>query len=120
MAATIFPSGSTSRPEAAAARSDPALNASAMGRAIGARLRLQGPVLLGDGPFGDIYIDRALPAPTRARVLAASLAAYRAHPQVAAAFSRADIAATPSPSGPPETWSLIQRARASFDARALG
>lgn len=103
-----------------AARSDPALNAATMGRALAARLHLQGPVLLGDGPFGDIYIDRNLPAPVRARVLAASLAAYRAHPQVAAAFSRADVAAAPAPSGPPETWSLLQRARASFDPQRSG
>jgi len=103
-----------------AARSDPALNATAMGRTLGARLHLAGPVLLGDGPFGDFYVDRGLPAPARARALAAALAAYRAHPQVAAAFSRAEIAATPIPSGPPETWSLIQRARASFDAQRSG
>jgi predicted AlkP superfamily pyrophosphatase or phosphodiesterase len=29
-------------------------------------------------------------------------------------FTKAEIAATPSPSGPPESWSLIQEARASF------
>jgi predicted AlkP superfamily pyrophosphatase or phosphodiesterase len=103
-----------------AARSDPALNATAMGRMLGARLHLQGPVLLGDGPFGDIYIDRGLAAPARARVLATAVAAYRAHPQVAAVYTRADIAGTPSPSGPPETWSLVQRARASFDAQRSG
>ncbi len=103
-----------------AARSDPALNATAMGRALGARLHLAGPVLLGDGPFGDIYLDRNLPAPARARALAAAVAAYRAHPQVAAAYTRAEIAATSSPSGPPETWSLLQRARASFDPQRSG
>ena len=103
-----------------AARSDPALGATAMGRALGARLHLEGPVLLGDGPFGDFYVDRGLPAPARARALAAAVAAYRAHPQVAAAFTRAEIQATPIPSGPPETWSLIQRVRASFDAQRSG
>ena len=103
-----------------AARSDPALNATAMGRMLAARLHLQGPVLLGDAPFGDIYVDRGLPAPTRARVLAAAVAAYRAHPQVAAVYTRTDVAATPTPSGPPETWSLIQRVRASFDAQRSG
>ena len=103
-----------------AARVDPALNAVAMGRALGARLRLQGPVLLGDGAFGDIFVDRNLPAPARARALAAALAAYRAHPQVAFVFTRAEIAATPSPSGPPDTWTLLQRARASFDPQRSG
>ncbi|MBV9884588.1 MAG: alkaline phosphatase family protein [Sphingomonadaceae bacterium] len=106
--------------DAHAARSDPALNATAMGRTLGARLHLQGPVLLGDGPFGDIYLDRNLPAPARAQALAAALTAYRAHPQVAAVLTRAQIAATPVPSGPPETWTLLQRARASYDAERSG
>jgi predicted AlkP superfamily pyrophosphatase or phosphodiesterase len=103
-----------------AARSDPALNATAMGRALGTRLHLAGPVLLGDAPFGDIYVDRNLAAAARARVLAAAVAAYRAHPQVAAVYTRREIEATPIPSGPPETWSLIQRARASFDPERSG
>jgi hypothetical protein len=106
--------------DARAARSDPALNATAMGRMLGARLHLQGPILLGDGPFGDIYVDRSLPVPAHARALAAAVAAYRAHPQVAAVYTCAEIAATPSPSGPPETWSLLQRARASFDPQRSG
>ncbi|HEY5713135.1 MAG TPA: alkaline phosphatase family protein [Allosphingosinicella sp.] len=104
----------------AAARVDPALQASAMGRALGQRLHLQGPILFGDGPFGDIYVDRALPAPARRRVLAEAMVAYRAHPQVAAVFARSEIQAMASPSGPPDSWSLIQRARASFDAERSG
>jgi arylsulfatase A-like enzyme len=102
------------------ARVDPALGATRMGEALGRRLGLSGPVLLGDGPFGDMWIDRALPAPARRRVLASALAAYRAHPQVAAVFTRAQIAATPMPSGPPDAWTLIQRARASFDSARSG
>ena len=74
-----------------AARVDPALRATAMGEAIGRRLRLQGPVLFGDGSFGDIYVDRALPPRSRARALAEAVAAYRAHPQVEAVLHpRAD------------------------------
>jgi len=102
------------------ARVDPALGATRMGEALGRRLGLSGRVLLGDGPFGDMWVDNALPAPARRRVLASALAAYRAHPQVAAAFTRAELAATPSPSGPPDSWTLIQRARASFDAVRSG
>ena len=48
------------------------------------------------------------------RLLAAAVAAYRVHPQVEAVFTAAQIAATPLPTAPPETWSLIQRARASY------
>ena len=103
-----------------AARVDPALNATTMGRALGQRLRLSGPVILGDGSFGDMWVDRSLRARDRTRVLAEALRAYRAHPQVQAVFTRAELAATPGPSGPPDTWSLIQRARASFDPERSG
>ncbi|HVQ07671.1 MAG TPA: alkaline phosphatase family protein [Allosphingosinicella sp.] len=101
-------------------RVDPALGATRMGEALGRRLGLSGPVLLGDGPFGDIWIDRALPARVRARVLAEAVRAYRGHAQVAAVFTRADLAATPVPLGPPDSWTLVQRARASFDPLRSG
>jgi predicted AlkP superfamily pyrophosphatase or phosphodiesterase len=102
------------------ARVDPALNATAMGKALGAKLGLPGPVLYGDGAFGDMYVDRKLSAAQRARVLAEALRTYRAHPQVAAAFSAAELRAARSPSGPPDSWSLIDRARASFDPERSG
>ncbi|HEX8443899.1 MAG TPA: alkaline phosphatase family protein [Allosphingosinicella sp.] len=103
-----------------ALRVDPALAATTMGKAIGARLGLGGPVLFGDGAFGDMYIDRALPPAQRARVLAEALRSYRTHPQVAAAFSAAELSRAPSPSGPPDAWSLLDRARASFDPERSG
>ncbi len=102
------------------ARVDPGLGATRMGETLGRRLGLRGPVLLGDGAFGDIWVDRALPARARARVLAEALRAYRGHPQVATVFTRAEIAATPLPSGPPDGWTLIERARASFDPLRSG
>jgi arylsulfatase A-like enzyme len=103
-----------------AERADPALRATAMGQALGQRLSVRGPVLFGDGPFGDIYVDRALAPAVRGRVLAAAIAGYRAHPQVAAVFTRAQIQAAPAPAGPPDGWSLIERVRASFDSQRSG
>jgi hypothetical protein len=97
-----------------AARVDPALNASALGKVLTARLGLKGPGLLGDGNFGDMYIDRSLSPADQKRLLTAAVAAYRAHPQVEAVFTADQLAATPVPSGDPVRWSLIQRARASF------
>jgi len=102
-----------------AARADPALRASAMGRAIGQQLGLAGPVLFG-GTFGNVWVDRALSPTDRARAIAAAIAAYRAHPQVALAVSRDEIAAAPAPAGPPETWSVMQRLRASYDPERSG
>jgi hypothetical protein len=102
------------------ARVDAALNARTMSETLARRLRLQGPVLFGDSAFGDMYVSRALPARARARVLSEAVAAYRAHPQVAAVFTRAEIAAAPMPSGPPDAWTPLQRARASFDPQRSG
>jgi predicted AlkP superfamily pyrophosphatase or phosphodiesterase len=99
-------------------RAAPALSTKAADAAIAKQLGLKSPVLI--AAEGDVYIDAKLPAATRAKVLAAARAYYAAQPQVAAAFPRAEIAATPMPSGPPETWTLIQRARASFDPDRSG
>ena len=102
-----------------AARSAPSLNAPAIGKAIGAKLTLDGPILLGD-VSGDVYIDRALSTADRKRVLAAALEAYRAQPQVEAVLTREEIAATPMPTGSPVGWTLPQRARASYDPDRSG
>ena len=103
-----------------AARADPALTPAEMGKSIAAKLGLAGPVLLGDAAFGDIYVARALAPAVRSKVLSEAVAAYRAHPQVAAVFTQAELRAAPAPSGPPETWPLIQRAKASFDPDRSG
>ena len=85
-----------------------------MGKALVAKLGLQGPGLLGTSNFGDMYIDRSLSPADQKRLLAAAVAAYRAHPQVEAVFTADELAATPVPTSPPDQWTLIQRARASF------
>jgi predicted AlkP superfamily pyrophosphatase or phosphodiesterase len=103
-----------------AARVDPALAASAIGKAVGAKLGLSGPVLIGESSFGDIYLDRALRSADRARALAAAVADYRAHPQVEAAYTSEQLRRTPSPTNSPDKWSLIERARASFDETRSG
>ena len=104
-------------PQAARVTRD--LAASEIGKAIAARLNLKGPVLVG-GFFGDIYIDPALRAADRTRVLNEALVIYRAHPQVEATFSAAELERTPSPTATPDRWTLIERARASFDPDRSG
>jgi hypothetical protein len=98
---------------------DPALRASEMGKKIGAKLGLPGPVLIGD-VSGDVWIDHSLKPADQARVLKETLADYRAHPQVADAFSRDQLARTAMPSDDPVGWSPIQRFRASFDPERSG
>jgi hypothetical protein len=102
------------------ARVDPALDARAMGEAIGRELGLPGRLLFGDGAFGDMYVSRDIPEAARRRVRDEAVRRYREHPQVAAVFTREQLAAAPGPSGPPDSWTLIQRARASFDPERSG
>ncbi|OQW71351.1 MAG: alkaline phosphatase [Proteobacteria bacterium ST_bin13] len=102
-----------------AARIDPALNPKAVGDAVAAKLGLTGQLLYGD-PVGDVWIDAKLPKKQYDAVLAEALTLYRAHPQVATAFSRAEIITAPLPTGPAETWTLVQRAKASFHPARSG
>jgi predicted AlkP superfamily pyrophosphatase or phosphodiesterase len=104
---------------AGAVRADPNLRASVIGPRLVKQLGLKGPGLFGD-IGGDIYIDRDLAPADRRKLLGAAVAAYRAHPQVEAVFTAAELAATPSPTGSPAEWSLKQRARASFYAPRSG
>ncbi len=103
-----------------AARVDANLTAAKVGAALGKELGLKGPVLFGEGSFGDMYVDRSLSPADRARAKAAAVARFRAHPQVEAVFTSEQLAATPSPTASPDQWSLIERARASFDPERSG
>lgn len=103
-----------------AVRVEPRLLPANMGKAIGEKLGVAGPVLLGDGPFGDMYVDKAITGDQRKRVLDAAIAAYRADPQVAAVFTADEIAAGKSPAGHPELWTLLDRARGSFKVGRSG
>ncbi len=97
-----------------AARIDPGFTTKSVSEAVAAQLKLTGQLLYGDSGSGDVWIDPKLTKAQFTAVSNAALMRYRTNPQVAAAFSRAEIEATPNPSGPAETWTLIQRARASF------
>jgi predicted AlkP superfamily pyrophosphatase or phosphodiesterase len=97
-----------------AARVDASLGSAVMGPMLASKLGLPGPGLVGGSNFGDMYIDKRLSPADQKRLLDAAVAAYRAQPQVEAVFTAAEIAATPLPTTPPDQWTLVQRARASF------
>jgi predicted AlkP superfamily pyrophosphatase or phosphodiesterase len=97
-----------------AARVDPKLTAGEIGLEIVNKLGLEGFAIYGEGSFGDMYIDRSLSEAQRKLVLAQSVAAFRAHPQVEAVFTGEQLAATPMPTASPDQWTLIERARASY------
>ncbi|TGX54060.1 alkaline phosphatase family protein [Sphingomonas gei] len=102
-----------------AARVDPALSAIAIGKQIAAKLAIAGPTLVG-GAAGDVYFDPKLTKAQRAAVQAEAIRLYSAHPQVQAVLTRAQIAATAAPKGPPETWTLLERARQSYEPSRSG
>jgi predicted AlkP superfamily pyrophosphatase or phosphodiesterase len=97
-----------------AVRVDPALGSGVMGPKVAAQLNIPGPGLIGGSSSGDMYVDDRLPAADQKRLLDAAVAAYRAHPQVEAVFTAAEIAATPLPTTPPTKWSLMERVRESY------
>jgi len=103
-----------------AARSVPELEPAALGKRLGAELKLTGPVLIGGNANGDIYFDRALKPADRRRAEAAALAFYRAHPQVEAVFTSEQLRRTAPPKTSPDRWTMAERARASFDATRSG
>jgi hypothetical protein len=105
---------------AKAERADPALNPSEVGKPLAPQLGLTGDVLVGDGVGGDVWLDRAIPAKDRPRALGAAVARYKAHRQVEAVFTAAEIGRTAKPSGDPSRWNLVQRVRASFDPARSG
>lgn len=105
-----------------ATRVDPALIPGALGKVLAPELGIavEGPLLYGDGPFGDYWITKAISADQRAKVSAALVARLKAHPQVAAVFTREELARVTAPAGNPQDWTLRDRARASFDPQRSG
>ncbi|MCH8615296.1 alkaline phosphatase family protein [Sphingomonas sp. SM33] len=102
-----------------ATRADSALAATLVGKTIGQRLKLSGPVLLGD-LGNDVYVDRSLPPSARRRAQREAVAFYKAHPQAEAVFTAEQLAKLPVPSGSPDRWTIEQRVRASFDPKRSG
>ena len=106
--------------ERATAALSPDALATRITQATGIAAPAGGKLLYADGPFGDFYVGAGLPAADKAKVVETLVGLVRANPQVEAVFTAGEIAAVPVPSGNPQDWSIIQRARASFDAGRSG
>lgn len=104
----------------AAQRVDVKLIAATVGADVAKQLGLEGNALIGRAAAGDIYLSAKVPADKRKAALDLTASIYRAHPQIEAVFTKEEIAATPSPTRPVDDWSLIERARASFDPERSG
>jgi predicted AlkP superfamily pyrophosphatase or phosphodiesterase len=102
-----------------AVRADPALGTANVGKFIAAKLKLSGPVLLGD-LANDVWIDRSLSPKDRTRVEREAIAMFKSHPQVEEVFTSRQIARAPIPTESPEKWTIAERLRASYDAQRSG
>lgn len=68
----------------------------------------------------EVVLDPALTGPDRNRAIAATKAILLEHPQIETVYTAADMAATPSPDGNPQDWTVKQRARASWRSGRSG
>ncbi|WP_247594661.1 alkaline phosphatase family protein [Sphingopyxis sp. PAMC25046] len=101
-----------------AQRVDKALDPEAMGKAVAEKLGLPQPVIYGDG--GDYYLAKTLTAAQRKAVLAELLPRLRAHPQIEAVVTREELEAHPISKRAPDTWTLMDKLRASYHPQRSG
>ena len=98
---------------------DALLSTSRINRQVAENLGLKGQILWGGAP-GDVYINPELTPTQREAVQLEAARIFRKDPQVYDVYTREQIIATPSPKGPPETWTMLERARASWDSQRTG
>ncbi len=103
-------------PDAMRVNFDPAK----IGTEVAKSLNLPGSVLAVADPFGDLTIASSVPPALRGEAIARVAKGYADQPQVAAVFTAQQLIATPLATTPPDTWSLAERARASFDPTRSG
>lgn len=104
-----------------AERLDTALYPVNISAALAQELNLPEPIVIGPREFAnDVYLSAAIPADLRAGVLQAAHQKYRNHRQVAAVFTRNELIAAAPPSGLVDEWTLLDRAKASFNPQRSG
>ncbi len=101
-----------------AQRVDKALNPGAIGKEVAEKLGLPQPLLYGDD--GDYHFSKALTAAQRKAALAEILPRLRAHPQIEAVVTRDQLDAHPISKRAPDTWSLLDKLRASYNPQRSG
>ena len=104
----------------AAERVDRGLDADQLGKAVAEKLGLPQPLLYSDGPFGDMYLSKALTPAQRKAASAELLARWRAHPQVEAVVTGEELAKYPISKRSPDVWSMMDKLRASYNPQRSG
>lgn len=115
-----IPERNRPRGVAAAERLDSKLAPQNVGAAVATELHLSGPILLGSYFTNDVYLAPSIDSKLRPVVLDAVRRKYASHAQVATVFTKNELLAAQGPSGPPDEWSLLERARASFNPERSG
>lgn len=97
-------------------RVGPEVSAEALSATIGKRYGLDPKgLILSDGPAGDYWLRKDLDVGIKGKMIDDASAILMTSPFVEKVLSAAEIAATPMPHGSPETWTLAERARASYN-----
>jgi predicted AlkP superfamily pyrophosphatase or phosphodiesterase len=105
----------------AAQRIDEDLLPASIGAAVAKELELKDGVLLGGNEFAnDVYLSPYIATETRGAALDAAVRKYRAHPQVEIVFTKNELIAAAPPGNPVDEWTLLERAKASFNPQRSG
>lgn len=97
-------------------RVGPEVSAEALSATLGKRYGLEPKsLILSDGPAGDYWLRKDLDIGLKGKIIDDASAILMTSPFVEKVLSAAEIAATPMPQGSPETWTLAERARASYN-----
>ena len=119
-----IPERNTSRGVPQASRIDARLFPGKIGATVAEKLSLEESVLLGGNLFtNDVWLAPSVKSGARRKVLDAVRKEYESYVpsgQVAAVFTRSELIAAKAPSGPPDQWSLRDRAKASFNEKRSG
>jgi hypothetical protein len=85
------------------------------------QLDMSGQLILGTDEFtSDVYVSPKIATADRTLVLNAAKRVYLHHPQVAAVFTKNELVGAEPPRGSVDEWTLLERAKASFDPLRSG
>jgi predicted AlkP superfamily pyrophosphatase or phosphodiesterase len=92
-----------------------------IGADLARELGLKVNVVLGKDDFAnDVYLNADIPPDRRAEALEAAARKYSSHPQVEKVFTRNELIAAAPPAHPVDEWTLLERAKASFNPERSG
>lgn len=92
----------------------------AMSKYVEGKLKLDRKAILGRLFTSDIYFADDIPKSQRARAIALARERYQQSTSVERVFTWEELKAAPEPKGPVDEWTLLERAKASFDPERSG